>query len=162
RLLAREDVREAVVAVREDEPGDRRLVAYVVPGEPEPSPGALRQELARELPEYMVPSVFVLLEELPISQGGKVDRRLLPAPGCAGPAASSPRPRRSSGATPPWSGSGPREAGGRSSACIPAAAARPGTGRCCRRSIRRPRSSRSSSPAPTASASHWTPSRSWR
>ncbi|HEX6040047.1 non-ribosomal peptide synthetase, partial [Longimicrobium sp.] len=75
-------VREAVVAVREDVPGDRRLVAYATAAD-----GAaltlseLRSIVKQRLPEYMVPQAFVLLETMPISAHGKIDRRALPAPG---------------------------------------------------------------------------------
>jgi amino acid adenylation domain-containing protein len=74
-------VREAVAAVREDAAGDRRLVAYVVPGEKSwPSVRELRDHLKNRLPEYMIPSSFVLLERLPLTPNGKLDRRALPAP----------------------------------------------------------------------------------
>ncbi|HEX5748907.1 MAG TPA: non-ribosomal peptide synthase/polyketide synthase [Archangium sp.] len=73
-------VREAVVVVREDNPGVRRLVAYVT-GEPRaPGADALRAFLERELPAHMVPAAFVALEALPLSPNGKVDRKALPAP----------------------------------------------------------------------------------
>jgi amino acid adenylation domain-containing protein len=81
-------IREAVVLAREDRPGERRLVAYVVgPGaigdtgdiEP-PTVGALRAFLKDRLPEYMTPAAFVFLPALPLSAHGKVDRRALPAP----------------------------------------------------------------------------------
>jgi amino acid adenylation domain-containing protein len=68
-------VKQAVVLCREDRPGDKRLVAYVV-GET----SALRAHLKAMLPEYMVPTAFVAMEALPISPNGKVDRRALPAP----------------------------------------------------------------------------------
>ncbi|HEX8905758.1 MAG TPA: amino acid adenylation domain-containing protein, partial [Longimicrobiaceae bacterium] len=68
RLLEREGVREAAVVAREDEAGNRRLVAYVV-GDAEA--GGLREHLRRELPEYMVPAAFVLLERLPLTPSGK-------------------------------------------------------------------------------------------
>ncbi|HEX2092677.1 MAG TPA: amino acid adenylation domain-containing protein, partial [Longimicrobiaceae bacterium] len=82
-VLARHrDVRDAVVLVREDTPGDRRLVAYL---EADPDTGealvpALRERLRERLPEYMVPSGFVVLERFPLTPTGKVDRRALPAP----------------------------------------------------------------------------------
>ncbi|WP_442947635.1 amino acid adenylation domain-containing protein [Nostoc sp.] len=70
---------ESIVVVREDELGDKRLVAYVVPQvEHSPKVPELRQFLKAKLPEYMVPSAFVLLESLPLTSNGKVDRRALP------------------------------------------------------------------------------------
>jgi amino acid adenylation domain-containing protein len=80
-VLRREPgVRECVVAVREDAPEEKRLVAYVV-GEAEVD--ALRDALRRSLPEWMVPAAFVALDALPLTPNGKVDRRALPAPGSA-------------------------------------------------------------------------------
>ncbi|SCL70738.1 non-ribosomal peptide synthetase [Micromonospora peucetia] len=75
-------VREAVVVVREDTPGDRRLVAYSVVDEQVelPRPGQVRAALARTLPEYMIPSAFVPLARLPLTVNGKLDKRALPAP----------------------------------------------------------------------------------
>jgi len=72
---------QAVVVVREDRPGDKRLVAYLTmsPGL-EPDDPALRRELKARLPEYMVPSRFVLLEKFPMTTSGKVDRKALPVP----------------------------------------------------------------------------------
>src|SRR5262249_14654419 len=72
-------VREAVVIAREDQPGQKRLVAYVACNE-SASAGDLRAFLARELPDHMVPPVFVMLDALPLTASGKVDRRALPAP----------------------------------------------------------------------------------
>jgi len=74
-------VREAVVVAREDQNGQKQLVAYVV-GNPEAVPEAaeMRNHLKRSVPEYMVPGAFVLLAQLPLSANGKVDRRALPPP----------------------------------------------------------------------------------
>ncbi|MFD7914873.1 amino acid adenylation domain-containing protein [Streptomyces sp. NPDC059752] len=84
-LTAGPAVAEAVVLVREDTPGDRRLVAYVVPeagaDERDTAPERLRELLAAGLPDYMIPSAFVLLDGLPLTANGKLDRGALPAPG---------------------------------------------------------------------------------
>src|SRR5262249_49488229 len=80
-LLRHPGVREALVVAREDEPGARRLVAYVVRGGSEPAEAAgLRSWLKGRLPEYMMPSAFVPLDRLPLTVSGKVDRQALPAP----------------------------------------------------------------------------------
>jgi amino acid adenylation domain-containing protein len=74
-------VRAAVVIAREDTAGDKRLVAYLVAGAGgPPAHNALRSFLKEYLPEYMVPSTFVMLEQLPLTPNGKVNRQALPAP----------------------------------------------------------------------------------
>ncbi|HVG64400.1 MAG TPA: amino acid adenylation domain-containing protein [Hyalangium sp.] len=74
-------VKHVVVVARVLEPGDKQLVAYVVPqASPSPSITELREHLARKLPAYMVPAFFVMLDELPLNPNGKVDRRALPNP----------------------------------------------------------------------------------
>ncbi len=74
-------VREAAVVVREDSPGEKRLVAYLVPAEEgAPSGTELRHFLRQKLPDYMVPAAFVVLEALPLTPNGKVDPRALPPP----------------------------------------------------------------------------------
>jgi amino acid adenylation domain-containing protein len=79
-------VRQVVVLAWEDAPGDTRLVAYVVlRQESLPTSRALRSFLQQKLPDYMVPPAFVILDALPLTPSGKVDRRALPAPDQAQP-----------------------------------------------------------------------------
>jgi len=81
-LLADSAIREAVVLAREDVPGDKRLVAYLVAAGTEEVPNVteLRTRLKESLPEYMVPSVFFFLDEMPLTSSGKADRKALPVP----------------------------------------------------------------------------------
>jgi len=90
-LVQHEAVEDGVVVAREDQPGQKRLVAYLLPkvaeaeGQPSSakspfSVSALREHLATKLPSYMVPAAFVVLDQLPLTPSGKVDRKSLPAP----------------------------------------------------------------------------------
>jgi nonribosomal peptide synthetase DhbF len=86
-LAGQAGVARAAVLAREDQPGERRLVAYVVlaPGA-QASPGGLRDAVARLLPGYMVPAAVVVVDALPLTASGKLDRRALPAPDFSGTA----------------------------------------------------------------------------
>ena len=80
-LATHPTVRETVVLAREDTPGQKRLVAYLTMKEGEPSNGSeLRGLLRAKLPDYMVPSAFVILDRFPLTPNGKVDRKALPQP----------------------------------------------------------------------------------
>jgi amino acid adenylation domain-containing protein len=97
-LLKHPAVRETVVQAYKDDGDQQRLAAYLVvrndDSQSAPKVDELRQHLRRELPEYMIPGVFVLLDALPLTPNGKVDRRALPAP-------LTIRPDLSSGFVPP-------------------------------------------------------------
>ena len=84
-LLKQAGVKNAVVIAREDTPGDQRLVAYIVPGQyisdQENQIGLWRQGIRQVLPDYMLPNNFVLLEALPVTPNGKIDKKALPRPG---------------------------------------------------------------------------------
>ncbi|WP_163997845.1 non-ribosomal peptide synthetase, partial [Pyxidicoccus caerfyrddinensis] len=87
-LRAHPNVADAVAVVREDGAAGPRLVAYVVPSAEAVDVRALRESLSQRLPEFMVPSAFAVLQALPLTPNGKVDRKALPAPDSAQPAAS--------------------------------------------------------------------------
>ncbi|GAC1437037.1 MAG: hypothetical protein NVSMB58_28730 [Terriglobales bacterium] len=104
-LESHPDIRESVVVAREDKPGDRRLVAYLVANrkkatseQPEIQSFAetlipeVRRWLAGKLPQYMIPSFFVLMDSLPLSANGKVNRKALPIPEQARPRCDSLTP----------------------------------------------------------------------
>ncbi len=95
-VLARQPgVEDAAVVAREDGPGQLRLVAYVVPERgAAPSVATLRAALRGELPPYMLPAAWVVLDALPLTRNGKVDRRALPAPDAV------PAERETGGAAP--------------------------------------------------------------
>ncbi|MEV7024640.1 amino acid adenylation domain-containing protein, partial [Kitasatospora sp. NPDC093558] len=91
-LAAHPAVAQVAVLARQDRADDTRLVAYLVPAAAAPSQADLRGHLAERLPEYMVPSAFVLLDVLPLTANGKLDHRALPAPDLT-PAATGRAPR---------------------------------------------------------------------
>jgi amino acid adenylation domain-containing protein/non-ribosomal peptide synthase protein (TIGR01720 family) len=73
-------VREVVVVARQDNPGEKRLVAYLATTQPAPTVGDLRSHIKQKLPDYMVPAAMVFMPALPLTPNGKVDRKALPAP----------------------------------------------------------------------------------
>nr|WP_237330481.1 non-ribosomal peptide synthetase [Streptomyces sp. BA2] len=79
-LAAHPAVAQAVVVAREDGPGERRLIGYAVPDDRTLDPRLVREDVARALPDYMVPAVVLVLDALPVTRNGKVDRAALPAP----------------------------------------------------------------------------------
>jgi amino acid adenylation domain-containing protein len=80
-LLAKHpNVSNNVVMLREDAPGDKRLVAYVIPKENTPAPAELRAHLRAQLPDYMLPAAIVFMEAFPLTPNEKIDRKALPVP----------------------------------------------------------------------------------
>jgi acyl carrier protein len=81
KLAEHPQVQQAAVLLREDTPGDKRLVAYIIGAtEDAPDTGAIRNWLKEQLPDYMVPSSCMVLGEMPLTPSGKIARRLLPVP----------------------------------------------------------------------------------
>lgn len=79
-LLQQPGIRAAAVLAREDQPGEKRLVAYVISESAPLDARQLREQLSRSLPEYMLPVAYVRMESLPLTANGKLDRRALPMP----------------------------------------------------------------------------------
>ncbi|HEY54467.1 MAG TPA: AMP-binding protein, partial [Caldilineae bacterium] len=91
QLKRHPEVRDAVTLAREDRSDNVRLVAYVLPAnEREPTPGELRAFIQRDLPEYMTPAIFMVLDAFPLTPSGKVDRNALPAPTSERPELATP------------------------------------------------------------------------
>ncbi|HEY7124286.1 MAG TPA: amino acid adenylation domain-containing protein [Ktedonobacterales bacterium] len=95
-LISHPAVSQALITLREDTPGDQRLVAYVVQTEASagPSPAELRQHAQELLPDYMVPAAFVVLEKLPLTPHGKLNQQALPPPDWAAQSALPAVPPR--------------------------------------------------------------------
>ncbi|MEH2195005.1 MAG: amino acid adenylation domain-containing protein [Nostoc sp.] len=74
------DIKQAVVMMREDEPGKKYLVAYLVTNHNQLTPSTLRNFLKKKLPDYMIPAAFVFVEALPLTPNAKINRRALPVP----------------------------------------------------------------------------------
>ena len=80
QLASQPQVQQAVVIARDDERGEKQLLAYVIPAGKAPASNELRAHLRRKLPDHMIPAAFILLDELPLTASGKVNRLALPPP----------------------------------------------------------------------------------
>ena len=79
-LSQHSEIGQVIVTIREDQPGDKSLVAYIVPNNSQLTSSQVRNFLSEKLPNYMIPNAFVLLDAFPLSPNGKINRRGLPAP----------------------------------------------------------------------------------
>lgn len=79
-LRTHPSITDAVVVLREDQPGEPRLVAYIICPDPKIGAATLREHASKSLPEYMLPALFVTVDQYPLSSSGKIDRRALPVP----------------------------------------------------------------------------------
>src|SRR5215208_6260761 len=79
-LMSMQEIKEAVVVARQTEGGDKRLIGYVVAEREEVNRREVMRQLRERLPDYMVPSGIIVLDEMPLSESGKINRRALPAP----------------------------------------------------------------------------------
>ncbi|MHC0062935.1 amino acid adenylation domain-containing protein [Nostoc sp. UIC 10890] len=79
-LIQYSDIQQVVVMAREDEPGKKYLVAYLVTKDNQPTPSILQNFLKKKLPDYMIPATFIFLEAFALTPNGKINRRALPAP----------------------------------------------------------------------------------
>ena len=82
-LIQHPTLRDAIVTIREDEPGNKQLVAYLILNDQmaQPSAEELRKFLHQKLPDYMLPGAFVFMDDYPLTPNKKVNRKLLPPPG---------------------------------------------------------------------------------
>jgi acyl carrier protein len=79
-LMSMQEIKEAVVVAKQTEGGDKRLIGYVVAEQEEVNRREVMRQLRERLPEYMVPSGIIVLDEMPLSESGKINRRALPEP----------------------------------------------------------------------------------
>ncbi|MFC1716327.1 AMP-binding protein [Candidatus Poribacteria bacterium] len=90
-ILSLDNIKEAAVMALDDSSGDKRLVAYITSDrQPAPTTSILRRSLAEKLPEYMIPSIFVVMDAMPLTSTDKIDRQKLPAPSTMRPELDNP------------------------------------------------------------------------